>query len=65
MIESILKALPWLAKILAEWEENRFKRAVRKREAWRDTYESKKEDRRRMADLIESTDNLVRKEDKL
>lgn len=65
MIDSILKLLPWLAQIIAQWPE-RHKEAARK--AWgrfRASYELKKENRRRRADLLQSVDRLRDNEGKL
>lgn len=66
MLEALLNAIPWVAKIIAEWPQRRKEAARNSWVNWRAGVELRKEIRRRRAALVESNKAILRNdEDKL
>lgn len=65
MWASIVETLKWILQIIATRRENRLADAKKKYAEWRAGADLKKADRKRRADLAESSALLVRKENKL
>lgn len=61
MIKEALSAFTWLFKWVAEQRENRTKDAQKAYIDWRVTYDSKKKDRARRSELIDSVELLTEK----
>ncbi len=61
MIKEALSAFTWLFKWVAEQRENRTKDAQKAYIDWRVTYDSKKKDRARRSELIDSVELLAEK----
>ena len=61
MIKEALSAFTWLFKWVAEQRDNRTKDAQKAYIDWRVTYDSKKKDRARRSELIDSVELLTEK----
>lgn len=61
MTETIIDLLKWIVRLIAEWPQRKTEAARRKYAIWRATVELRKDLRNRRADLLNSTDKLLKK----